>query len=317
MSQSHISSASNRRASRLAAAAQQVRTRRNPQWTARTVLTAVRARIASTRASLAEPAGRRRALQGTFAITIALSMATTVALPAMALAPLNTTIAAQPISAGATAATENLAAATAAEPMATQSLVVASDEEDVTFERASYSATTPQEIEAAAAAKAAEAARQAELERARLAAQIAGGNLASVSSALPVVGASGVTRPLPFFNNFGTPYAGHRGVDYMVGAGTPIMSIADGVVIESSESGPGWGVYVKIAHNINGVSVTSLYAHMTYGTRTVQVGDRVSAGQVIGQVGETGRAFGAHLHLEVQVNNSYVNGESWLLANGV
>ncbi|MDL5352424.1 M23 family metallopeptidase [Microbacterium sp. zg-YB36] len=233
----------------------------------------------------------------------------------MALTPVEGSTAAQPTAAQPTAAQPAAAgaaqtpAAVAAEAPAAQvqSLVVASATDGITLNRASYAATTPEELASIEAAR-------AEQERARLAAAITNGQLSSVASALPVGG--GVVRPLPYFNNFGTPYAGHKGVDYMVGAGTPISSIADGVVIESSESGPGWGVYVKVAHNINGTSVTSLYAHMTYGTRTVQVGDRVAAGQVIGQVGSTGRAFGAHLHLEVQVNNGYVNGESWLVANG-
>ena len=127
--------------------------------------------------------------------------------------------------------------------------------------------------------------------------------------------AGSVVRPLPYFNNFGEPYAGHKGTDYMVDRGTPIYSIADGVVVASSENGPGWGVYVKIAHNIGGNTVTSLYAHMSYGTRRVVVGDTVRAGQIIGQVGDTGRAFGTHLHLEIYVNGSWTNAEDFLVAN--
>ena len=92
-------------------------------------------------------------------------------------------------------------------------------------------------------------------------------------------------------------------------------AIADGVVVESTENGPGWGVYVKIAHNIGGNTVTSLYAHMMYGSRRVTVGQTVSAGQLIGQVSDTGRAYGTHLHLEIYVNGSWVNSESWLVAN--
>lgn len=256
------------------------------------------------------PENPRRTARGAFAIFVVVSLTGTAALPAMALTPtpVDDSTAAQPATQGSAAAAPATVAA-AASAAETQSLVVASAADGVTLDRASYSATTPEEL---AAIKAAEAER----ERARLAAAVTNGQLSSVTDAMPV-GGGAVRRPLPHFNNFGTPYSGHRGVDYMVGAGTPISSVAEGVVIESSESGPGWGVYVKIAHNINGTSVTTLYAHMSYGTRTVQVGDRVAAGQVIGQVGSTGRAFGAHLHLEVQVNNGYVNGESWLVANGV
>jgi len=269
--------------------------------------------MADRAAARREPGSARRTIHVVFAVSVVVSLAGTTAMPALAVTTHDTSdTAARPADTTAEpgSAPELVTASEAAAARETQSLVVASDSDaGVTLDRLSYAATTPEEI---AQAKQAEA--EAAAERARQAAAISNGQLASVSAALPIGG--GVVRPLPYFNNFGTPYAGHRGVDYMVAAGTPISAVADGVVIESSESGPGWGVYVKIAHNVNGVSVTTLYAHMTYGTRTVQVGDRVTAGQVIGQVGETGRAFGAHLHLEVQVNNGYVNGESWLIANG-
>lgn len=197
-----------------------------------------------------------------------------------------------------------------------QSLVIASEATPAALDRGGYSATTPKEIEKKKQEEAAKAALAA-----RLAAQSASSSSSSSSSsfsmAVPArIAASGdVVRPLASFNNFGTPYAGHKGTDYMVGRGAPIYSIADGVVVASSENGPGWGVYVKVAHNIGGKSVTSLYAHMSYGTRRVSVGQTVSAGQLIGQVGDTGRAFGTHLHLEIRLNGGYVNAESWLKAN--
>lgn len=194
-----------------------------------------------------------------------------------------------------------------------QSLVIASEATPAALERGGYSATTPEEIEKKKQEEAAKAALAA-----RLAAQSTSSSSTSVSSmAIPasIAAAGEVVRPLTHFNNFGTPYAGHKGTDYMVGRGTPIYAIADGVVVASSESGPGWGVYVKIAHNIGGKSVTSLYAHMLYGSRNVSVGQTVSAGQLIGQVSDTGRAFGTHLHLEIRLNGGYVNAESWLKAN--
>lgn len=193
-----------------------------------------------------------------------------------------------------------------------QSLVVASEATPEALDRGGYSATTPEEIQEKKDKEAAEAAAKA-----ALAARLSSNSTATFSTAVPLVapGSGIVRRPLGHFNNFGTPYAGHKGTDYMVGAGEGIYSVADGTVVASSEAGPGWGVYVKIAHNIGGKSVTSLYAHMTYGTRRVSVGDTVSAGQLIGQVGSTGRANGSHLHLEIRVNNGYVNAESWLQAN--
>lgn len=192
-----------------------------------------------------------------------------------------------------------------------QSLVVASEATPTALERGSYSATTPEEIDKK---------KQEEAAKAALAVRLASrstASSASLSMAVPatIAAAGDVVRPLTSFNNFGTPYAGHKGTDYMAGRGTPIYAIADGVVVASSESGPGWGVYVKIAHNIGGKSVTSLYAHMLYGSRAVSVGQSVSAGQLIGQVSDSGRAFGTHLHLEIRLNGGYVNAESWLKAN--
>ncbi|CAN7348276.1 M23 family metallopeptidase [Microbacterium sp. LjRoot45] len=190
-----------------------------------------------------------------------------------------------------------------------QNLVIASEATPAALERGDYAATTPEEIEKK---------KQEEAAKAALAARVASqSSSSSVSMAVPakIAAAGDVVRPLTSFNNFGTPYAGHKGTDYMVGRGTPIYAIADGVVVASSESGPGWGVYVKIAHNIGGKSVTSLYAHMLYGSRRVSVGQTVSAGQLIGQVSDTGRAYGTHLHLEIRLNGGYVNAESWLQAN--
>lgn len=194
-----------------------------------------------------------------------------------------------------------------------QSLVVGSEATPAALDRSGFTATTPEEIQKKKDQEAAEKAAAEALAR-RISVSSA---TASSSEPVPLVapGSGLVRRPLMSFNNFGTPYAGHRGTDYMADRGTPIYSVADGTVVASSESGPGWGVYVKVAHNINGTNVTTLYAHMDYGTRAVQVGDTVSAGQLLGQVGDTGRAFGTHLHLEVVIDGVYINGESWLASN--
>lgn len=190
-----------------------------------------------------------------------------------------------------------------------QSLVVASQPEPAALERGGYSATTPEEIQQKKAEDAAKAAAAARISASSSSAAYTGAIAQSIAPAGSVI------RPLTAFDRFGTPYPGHKGTDYMVAQGTPIYAIADGVVVASSEDGPGWGVYVKIAHNIGGQSVTSLYAHMLYGSRRVVVGQTVSAGQLIGQVSDTGRAYGFHLHLEIYVNGAWCNAESWLQAN--
>jgi len=104
----------------------------------------------------------------------------------------------------------------------------------------------------------------------------------------------------------------HNGTDFAVAAGTPIFSIEDGIVIKSKVSGHptgGYGEFVEIKH-ANGVS--SLYAHMLKGSRTVSVGDIVKAGQKIGEVGSTGQSTGNHLHLEIKVNRKFVDPMKYL-----
>lgn len=83
-----------------------------------------------------------------------------------------------------------------------------------------------------------------------------------------------------------------------------IIAHSDGVVVEcrktyktTDRTGNSYGNYVKIKHD-NGYY--TLYAHMKYGSVCVNVGDKVTKGQVIGYMGSTGRSTGAHLHFEVR-----------------
>ena len=91
----------------------------------------------------------------------------------------------------------------------------------------------------------------------------------------------------------------HSGADISVPAGVEIKAIMGGVVVTSAYSPSLWGEYVVINH---GNGMTTLYAHMTRGSRRVKEGDIVSQGQVIGKVGATGLVTGAHLHLTLTVN---------------
>ena len=86
-----------------------------------------------------------------------------------------------------------------------------------------------------------------------------------------------------------------------VPVGTPIVAAGDGVVIEAEPSGynSGYGHYVKIDH---GDGVFSLYGHMS--TVSASVGDRVTAGTMIGRVGMSGFTTGPHLHWEVRIGGA-------------
>jgi murein DD-endopeptidase MepM/ murein hydrolase activator NlpD len=91
----------------------------------------------------------------------------------------------------------------------------------------------------------------------------------------------------------------HQGVDFDPGYGTAIHVIADGVVVESGSDG-GLGQHVVVQHEIDGVMVQSVYGHMIYGSQTVRVGDAVTRGDVLGDVGSTGLSTGPHLHFEIR-----------------
>lgn len=91
----------------------------------------------------------------------------------------------------------------------------------------------------------------------------------------------------------------HRGLDLIPGAGTPIGIVADGIVREVGETDSGFGNYAVIDHVIDGELVSTLYAHMQWGSLAVEAGRPVKAGQLVGKVGSTGMSTGPHLHLEV------------------
>lgn len=108
---------------------------------------------------------------------------------------------------------------------------------------------------------------------------------------------------------FGARGGRHMGMDMAAAGGTPITAASPGIVVLSSESHYGYGVAVIIQH-VNGVR--TLYGHMIHGSRTVQAGDWVEAGDPIGLVGNTGRSFGNHLHFEVHVDGIPVDPRRYL-----
>ena len=95
----------------------------------------------------------------------------------------------------------------------------------------------------------------------------------------------------------------HLGVDYAAPMGTPIRSVADGVVIWKGWIG-GYGRTVKIRHK---GGIISQYAHMSRYASGLRVGQRVKKGQVIGYVGMSGLATGPHLDFRIKVNGRFVN----------
>jgi len=97
--------------------------------------------------------------------------------------------------------------------------------------------------------------------------------------------------------------AGHNGVDMAAPKGTTIMAAADGVVIFAGYSN-GFGNTVMIKHS---AEITTLYGHIREGGIKVSVGQSVSRGQKIAEVGSTGRSTGNHVHFTVYKNDVAVN----------
>lgn len=92
----------------------------------------------------------------------------------------------------------------------------------------------------------------------------------------------------------------HPGVDFAAPVGTPIHAIADGEVVWAGGGKEGRsGQLVIIHHVINGQDVWSWYGHMYTNGVYVSAGERVSAGQVIAGVGDSGFSTGPHLHFEI------------------
>jgi murein DD-endopeptidase MepM/ murein hydrolase activator NlpD len=82
----------------------------------------------------------------------------------------------------------------------------------------------------------------------------------------------------------------HKGTDYAAPTGTPIMSVAEGTVLEAGRRG-GNGIYVKIRHD---ATYSTQYLHMSSYAKGIRPGVRVAQGQTIGYVGSTGLATGPH-----------------------
>jgi murein DD-endopeptidase MepM/ murein hydrolase activator NlpD len=109
----------------------------------------------------------------------------------------------------------------------------------------------------------------------------------------------------PITSRFGmraSPFAGeggqemHTGIDIAARTGTPVIATGGGTIIVSGDNG-GYGLLVVIDH---GRGVTTWYGHNS--RLLVAPGQRVNAGDVIAEVGSTGRSTGPHVHYEVRVN---------------
>ena len=133
--------------------------------------------------------------------------------------------------------------------------------------------------------------------------------LALVPYRKPVIG------EVEFTSGFGVrsdPFLGrpamHTGLDFRAAMGDPVRATANGKVSSSGWAG-GYGRMVEIDHG-NGLSTR--YGHLSQ--INVKVGDLIKIGQVIGEVGSTGRSTGPHLHYETRIDGDAVDPQKFLRA---
>lgn len=93
----------------------------------------------------------------------------------------------------------------------------------------------------------------------------------------------------------------HEGVDLTAPTGTAVYATGDGTISQSQVRN-GYGELIEIDH---GFGYKTRYAHLS--ARFVKPGDKVTRGQVIGEVGNTGVSSGPHLHYEVRYRDNTVN----------
>ncbi len=133
--------------------------------------------------------------------------------------------------------------------------------------------------------------------------------LALVPYRKPVIG------EVEFTSGFGVrsdPFLGrpamHTGLDFRAQTGDPVRATANGKVVSAGWSG-GYGRMIEIDH---GNGLATRYGHLS--EIGVRIGDTVKIGQVIGEVGSTGRSTGPHLHYETRIDGEAVDPQKFLRA---
>lgn len=171
-------------------------------------------------------------------------------------------------------------------------------------------------VSQAAEAELADSARAATDRSARATSQLAGligARLSNQGWATPTVGAISDTfgprpeLPLPGAQPF------HAGTDLSTTCGSPVYAASAGTVVQTGLLGS-YGNWILIDH---GAGVATGYAHILDGATLVNPGDAVIAGQVIASVGSTGLSTGCHLHIEVRIDGTAVNAQSFFAAQGI
>ncbi len=104
----------------------------------------------------------------------------------------------------------------------------------------------------------------------------------------------------------------HKGIDFAVPTGTPVMAAGSGTIKQEGWSG-GYGNFVLLDH---GNTYATAYGHLSRFAAGVHVGSHVHQGQVIAYSGATGLATGPHLHYEIRIKGAQVNPLTVKVARG-
>jgi murein DD-endopeptidase MepM/ murein hydrolase activator NlpD len=130
-------------------------------------------------------------------------------------------------------------------------------------------------------------------------------------TATPVPGVGSYLRLFPvageytYFDDYGAPrgQGSHQGIDIMADRNTPLVAVDDGVIAKMSRAETGLGgIYVWL-RRADGVQY--YYAHMQSIAEGLEVGSRITVGQVLGGVGNTGDARSAPPHLHFEIRNAW------------
>ena len=128
--------------------------------------------------------------------------------------------------------------------------------------------------------------------------------LSDIPTVWPLKGARGVVTQVfgPSIHPIYSVWYLHRGLDLGYFLGTPIVATADGTVVRKGNEPSGFGLYIDLQHKYG---FKTRYAHMQ--RQLVDVGQKVSQGEVIGTMGSTGQSTGSHLHYEVMIGTQLVD----------
>jgi len=139
-------------------------------------------------------------------------------------------------------------------------------------------------------------------------------NLADGAIAVP---SDKPVKTAEFTSGYGTrtdPFRGgaarHQGIDLAAPIGTPIYATADGTVSEAGWNAGGYGNLIKVDH---GRGIETHYGHLS--RILVHAGDHITRGQLIANMGSTGRSTGSHLHYEVRIDGRAVNPIPFMKSN--